>query len=237
MSKRPFVQVDRPGRGRPGWGACQLLGEDDQRPDPGRVADLQLWVAVDEDVGDQGAQVLGGDHEMQVRRTGERPVAGPSVESDTAPGSTPEPFASSSVNRWARACGRAVLHIVETVLVTPRPDARVRHRVALGVGDGSFDQAGWPWRRRCRPDSTRGVVDEEGAERWLRWRPCRPRCSPRSSARGAEGVGEQHELLALVVGDVPDPGQEIDRVVPLLGETDVADEVVQVYSQRLHDSV
>src|SRR5699024_7237026 len=82
-----------------------------------------------------------------------------------------------------------------------------------------------------------GVVDEEGAEDGGFGGVLVGLVVHRDRLhRGAEGVGEQHELLALVVGDVPDPGQEIDRVVPLLlGETDVADEVVQVYSQRLHD--
>ena len=47
--------------------------------------------------------------------------------------------------------------------------------------------------------------------------------------RGAEHVGEQDELLAPVVGDVPDGGEEVDALLPLLlGEPDVAQEGVQV---------
>ena len=54
--------------------------------------------------------------------------------------------------------------------------------------------------------------------------------------REPEDVGEQDELLAAVVGDVPDAGQELDRLRPLLlGQPDVAGERVQVGDERLQD--
>ena len=51
-----------------------------------------------------------------------------------------------------------------------------------------------------------------------------------------EGVGEQDELLALVVGDVPGAGEEVDGGEPLLlGERDLGGEGVQVAHERLQD--
>ena len=52
----------------------------------------------------------------------------------------------------------------------------------------------------------------------------------------AQDVGEQDEFLAFVVGDVAGGGEEFNPGVPfVLGEADLADEVVQVPGQGLHD--
>ena len=54
--------------------------------------------------------------------------------------------------------------------------------------------------------------------------------------RHAEHIGEQDELLALVVALLPGGGEELDRFEPfLLGQFDFAHEVVQMPDQALHD--
>ena len=55
--------------------------------------------------------------------------------------------------------------------------------------------------------------------------------------RCAEDVGEQDELLPLLVGDVAGLGQEFDAGQPLvLGQPDVDDEGVQMADERVHEN-
>src|SRR5215217_1093224 len=59
---------------------------------------------------------------------------------------------------------------------------------------------------------------------------------PDDKHRHAQGVGEQDELLALIVGHVASPGEEIDGLKPfLLGQSHLAYEGVQVPDEALHD--
>ena len=133
-----------------------------------------------------------------------------------------------------------VLHVVEAVVVGfPDLDAGARDGVAVGVGDGALDPAGLaggaagdvPAHARSPGRPRRRTA----RRRWPRWR-CRGFVVDRDGLHGgAEDVGEQDELLALVVGDVPGVGEEPDRGVPfVLGQPDLADEGVQVPGQGLH---
>ena len=59
---------------------------------------------------------------------------------------------------------------------------------------------------------------------------------PDHQHRDAQDVGEQDELLALVVRDVAGPGEEVYPLEPLLlSEFHLADERVQVSDEALHD--
>lgn len=75
--RRPGTAAEVAAIGRGGTGGL-LHERGDQRvfDSEDAVTDRELRVIVDEDVGDQGAQSFGGDHEVQVRGTqGERPTA------------------------------------------------------------------------------------------------------------------------------------------------------------------
>ena len=63
-----------------------------------------------------------------------------------------------------------------------------------------------------------------------------PVVDPHHQHREPEHVGEQHELLALVVGDVARAGEEVDPREPLLlGQLHLARERVQVLDEALRD--
>ena len=54
--------------------------------------------------------------------------------------------------------------------------------------------------------------------------------------RDAERVGPEDEFLTALVGDVPCPGQHLDRLLPFGGaEAEFHDALVGVTGERLHD--
>jgi hypothetical protein len=60
--------------------------------------------------------------------------------------------------------------------------------------------------------------------------------SPTTSIESPRHVGEQDELLSLVVGDVAGAGEEVDAGEPLLlGQPDLGGEGVEVAHERLQD--
>ena len=83
----------------------------------------------------------------------------------------------------------------------------------------------------------RRALDEERAEdRRLRRLRRAPVVDPDDQHREPEHVGEQHELLALVVGDVARAGEEVDPREPLLlGQLHLGRERVQMPDEALRD--
>jgi hypothetical protein len=119
----------------------------------------------------------------------------------------------SSVGDEVAAGGGAVvraLHVVQAVVVgLPDLQQRAGDRPAVDVADGCFDPAGLP--RRTEGDvaallDLRRTGDEERAEHGGLGHVALGRVVDRDRLhRQPEHVGEQDELLPLVVGDVARP--------------------------------
>src|SRR5699024_7644445 len=120
----------------------------------------------------------------------------------------------------------------------PHLNARVWHRVSVGVSYGSFNPG------RLAAGAVRNVSTQRyfGCVVHKKW----PKYSGFSSVlvsliiyrnglhRNAQGVRKQHEFLALVVSNVPNFSEKVDGVFPFtLREADVANVVVQVHYQAL----
>ncbi len=134
-----------------------------------------------------------------------------------------------------------LLHVVIAVIVgMPDVHDRARKRLSVDGRDRAGDQHRIAFHRAGDVGAAvllRRGLDEERAEHRGLGRAFRHRMVDRVDQHGdAERVGQQDELLALVVAHVPGAGQEIDAVFPfLLGRADLADEGMKVAHQRFAD--
>ena len=208
-------------------------------------------------MGDQGLEAWRLNHEVQVCRS---PWVAPqsfehpahrSIVRDRVRLGEDRPKVEATVRPAAQLAARPVfmqvgtlcgnLDVVEAVLVRlPHVDHRARNGLPIVAAHLALHEAGFPF---CAVRDVFAVV--------VLRRPFNEK-RPEDSRLGATGglgialrghqhrqterVGQQDELLALVVGDVADLGEEFDRLEPFIfGELDLARKRVKVLYQARHD--
>src|SRR5579864_7499869 len=130
----------------------------------------------------------------------------------------------------ARVSEIVVLHVVFACIVRlPEVDSRSSDRLTARRQDPTIDDAGFSWRAAgdvITVFESRRAVDEERTEnRRLRCSVLYAVVETNHEHRSTENVGEEDELLAPLVGDTSDLGEELDPIQPfVLRQFDVGNE-------------